>query len=127
MDLITTAQDLTSGWVNLGEPIDMTNFNRLGLYLNLDINSSLNARFRALGKRAKNDAEVYTLPIKTVSASDVKVESEYVEFNVDADQRMILTIATEGVVPFIQIQVQAGTVGVTPGQIDNAYVEFSNY
>lgn len=127
MELISAPQNLTSGWVNLGEPIDMTKASRLGLYIKLDINDSLNPRVRAMAKRGKNDIDLWELPIRTVGASDVKVEGEDFEFNVDADQNVVFSIATEGVVPFIQIQVQAGTVGASPGQIDDASFELSNY
>lgn len=105
----------------------MTNFTRLGLYLNLDINNTANARVRALAKLGKNDISSFLLPIKMVGASDVKVEGEYFEFNIDADQLMVLGMETEGLVPYVQLQVMAGTVGVTPGQIDAADIQFSNY
>lgn len=126
-ELISEPQDLTADWVNLGPIIEMANWSRMAPYIDLDINDSLNVRVRAIVKRGRNDAKAYNLPIRNVSASDVKLEDEYLEFNVDADQKMVLEVETKGLVPFIQLQVMAGTVGATAGQILSAGVEFSNY
>lgn len=119
--LISAAQDLTANWVDLGGEISTENVQHIGIYINLDINNSQDARVRLLAKHTSAGTDEYNLPIRTVSASDVKVEDEYIEFNVDADQKMILEFDLDGIVPFCQIQVQAGTVGATAGQIDSAY------
>lgn len=119
--LISVAQNLTANWVDLGGEISTANVQHIGVYINLDINDSNNARVRLLAKHTSAGADEYTLPIRTVSASVVSVEGEYIEFNVDADQKVILEFTLDGVVPFCQIQVQAGTVGATAGQIDGAH------
>lgn len=126
--LISAAQDLTASWVDLGDPVPMSDWNRCALWANLDINNTNDARVRAIAKLTDTvGAGEYTLPIKVVTSSDVKVEGEYIEFNVDADQKMVLEVETKGLVPFIQFQVQAGTVGATAGQFDSAIVTQSNY
>ena len=104
----------------------MASYTRLGLWLNVDINNSTNVRFRAVGKREKGDTSDYPLIITTTTASDIKVEDEYFELSVDADQLLIAEILTNNLVPYVQIQVQTGTVGATAGQIDAADVTFSN-
>lgn len=119
--LISAAQNLTASWVDLGFEIDCKGYDSLGLWLTLDINDTNNARVRVLVKHTKAGSEEYVLPIRTVSASDVKVEDEYIEFNTDADQKMVLSWQLDNVIPFIQIQVMAGTVGASAGQIDAAY------
>ena len=126
MQLITSAQTLTASWVDLGAELDMSSYKRALIWINLDINDSLNARVRALGKLANNATLEYSFPIKVVGSSDVKVDDEYIEFNVDADQQMILEVETNGLIPFLQFQIQAGTAGVAPGQFDNADATFSN-
>lgn len=118
--LITAAQNLTASWADLGSPIPVNQYARIGLYARLDINDSLNARIRAIAMRGQADTVDYTFPISTVGTSDVKIEAEYLEFNTDADQNMIFEIITNGIAPYVQIQVQAGTVGATAGQIDEA-------
>lgn len=65
----------------------------------------------------------YYLPIRTVSASDVKVEDEYIEFNVDADQNAILEIDTNKVVNFIQLQAQDSNN--SDGQLESVYLVFN--
>lgn len=126
ISLISESQELTADWADLGSEIDMISipYTKSGLYLNLDIGSDTNIRIRALGKHASSATEEYVLPILTVSASDIKAESEYVELNVDADQKIILTVDTKGVIPFVQWQVMAGSH--TDGEILTAYVINSN-
>lgn len=120
--LVSSPQDLTGSWVDLGVELTLGGASYVGLYVELDINLSTNARVRLLAKHATAHADEFTLPIRTVGASDVKVEDEYVEFNTDADQKMLLSWDLDGVVLFGQFQVQAGTVGGTAAQIDDAWV-----
>jgi len=120
--LVTSAQDLTAAWVDLGSEYEVAGARFVGVYVNLDINSSSDARIRFLGKHTGAHADEFVLPIRTVGASDVKVEDEYIEFNTDADQKMLIGADLDGVVMFLQVQVQAGTVGVTAGQIDDAWM-----
>jgi hypothetical protein len=129
LSLIDSAQDLTASWVDLGDPVNTNTMENVGLWLNVDINNSLNARVRALAQKTKTGGtgDEYVMPIRVVTASDVKVEPEYIEFNNDADQLMILAVGTDRLIPFIQFQVQAGTVGATAGQIDTAHVSFDNF
>ena len=124
--LISAAQDLTASWVDLGNEIDVRDSESIGVWVDLDINSSQNARIRALAKQSIGAAKEFVLPIRTISASDVKLEDEYFEFNVDADQQMILAIDTDELIPFIQMQVMVGTVGGTAGQIDSAEVTWKS-
>jgi len=120
--LITVVQDVTAAWVDLGGEVDVKGFNRIAVWLNVDINDSLDIRIRALAKHTSAHADEFNLPIRTVSASDVKVEDEYFEFNVDADQFVVLAVELGNVIPLVQFQVQAGTVGATAGQIDSARI-----
>ena len=96
----------------------MGGFRKLGIFATLDINSSNNARIRALGKLDSGGTKEYQLIISTVSASNVKIEDAYYEWNADADMETILVVDTDGVVPFIQLQIMAETVGATAAQID---------
>lgn len=121
LTLISAPQNFTAGWVDLGFEIDCRTYNTLAVWLELDINLSNNARIRALTKLTLGGTNEYVLPIRTVSATDVKVDAEYTEFNTDADQSMVLSVELANVVPFVQFQIQAGTVGGTAAQIDSAY------
>lgn len=112
-----TPQDLTASWVDIGDEFVMEGYSHLGLWVNLDINDSLNARIRVLVKNSEAHADEYSLPIKTVGASSIAVEDLYYEFNVDADQKVLLEVETNGHVKIAQVQISAGTAGVAPGQI----------
>lgn len=120
-NIIGAPQNLTAAWVDLGGEIDTRYSQRIGMWITLDINGSANARIRLLAKHTSGGSEEYVLPIRNVSASDVKVEPEYIEWNNDADVLMVLASDLDGLIPYVQLQVQAGTVGAPAGQIDAAY------
>lgn len=119
--LISAAQDLTGAWVDLGGVIPTSNAEAIGLYLTLDINGSTNARVRMLTLHTSGGTE-HVLPIRTVGASAVAVEDEYIEFTDDADQSMLLSWTLAGIIPFVQFQVSTGAVGAPAGQIDAANI-----
>lgn len=115
----TTPTDFTANWAQLGSEIDMRGYNTLLLYGVLDINDSTNARIRVVGRHTSLGTD-YPVAIETVSSSDIKVEAEYIEFNVDADQNMILKVKTDGI-PYVAVQIQAGAVGASAGHFDSVY------
>lgn len=121
-DIIAAAQNLTANWADLGAELHVAGAKAVGLWVTLDINDSTNARVRLLAKWESGGSDEYVLPVRTVSSSDVKVEDEYAEFNDDADQSVLLSWDLDGLVPYVQFQVQAGAVGVAAGQIDAAHV-----
>lgn len=114
---IDSPQDLTANWADLGSEIKVDGAQTVLLWVVLDINDSENARVRALGKRESVGDEEYTFPIRTVSATKVTVEVDYTEFASDDDQNMILAVDLDGGVPYLQFQVQTGTVGASAGNI----------
>ncbi len=120
--LISSPQLFTTSFVDLGVPIDCVGFNNLAIWIKIDINDSLNARIRALGKFAIDDVDEYFFPIKTVSSSDIKVETEYVEFNIDQDQSYVINYSINNVIPYVQFQISVGTLGAIPGSILSAYI-----
>jgi len=122
-DLISAAQNFTASWVQLGDKrIDCRDKQKIALWFNLDVNDSLNMRFRAVGFKDETDSDAYVLPIMSVSSSKVELADEYYEFADDDDQRMIVEIDVLDVLPYVEIQIQAGTAGVSPGQIDEAMI-----
>ena len=120
--IISAAQNVGTGWADLGSEYQLGGARTCALYARVDINTSTNVRVRFLAKHASAHADEFVLPIRTVSASDVKVEDEYLEFNVDADQNMILSADLDGCVLYGQWQVQAGALGDTAAQIDDAWL-----
>lgn len=119
--LIAAAQNFTAAWVDLGGEIPTAGVTHLGLWLNLDVNDSLNMRIRALRKHTIAHADEFPGQVRVLSSSDIKTQPEYIEIDTDADQCYLVSFPLDGVVPFVQIQIMAGTVGGTAGQVDSAY------
>jgi hypothetical protein len=113
-----TPQAFTASWVDIGPEIDMNGYSKLGIFATLDINDSTNARIRALAKLDSGGTKEYNLQIKTTAAAAITIENQYYEWNVDADCETYLEVETNGLIPFIQLQIEAGAVGASAGQID---------
>jgi len=108
--LVTSAQDITTSWVDMGNEIDVRGFTQLNLYVTLDINDGVDVRIKALGKHEFGGTDEFDFSIETEAASDIKIEPKYIEFNTDVDQLQVIKFETFGV-PYIQIQVMAVTAG----------------
>lgn len=119
--LIDSPQILTADWADLDNELSVGGANTISIWLNLDINDSLNVRVRLLAKHELGGAEEYKLPISNVSPMAVQVNDEKIEIDNDEDQVLILTWPLMGTILFVQFQVQAGEVGLMPAQILTAY------
>ena len=123
VSLIGSAQNFTGSMADLGSEIDCRGYKYLRVFLTLDINDSFDCRIAVLAKHTSAGAEEYIYdPNKwTVRDSTLSAFGAYREWNTDADALYILEIEMDNAIPYIQIQIQAGTVGGTAGQIDAAY------
>ena len=117
--LIAAKQVITAAWVDLGDAVDTRGAETLGVWIVLDIEGSNDVRIRALALHTAEDNE-YLLPIRTVSSTDVKITPEYMEFANDVDQNMLLAVTLKNIVPMVQLQVMAGTLGSPAAEIDEA-------
>jgi hypothetical protein len=117
MQLITEAQELTDTWANLGGIVDMRSFNGLSLFFGLDINDSENLQFRAVYKRSLNDQDNYEATIGELTSGDMVLSPKVYELGVDADGNYSLKITTNNTAPYLQLQVQVLTEGVSAGDI----------
>ena len=120
-ELIQSAQTVTSDWVNLGLLIDTRGFNTAAAWLNININDSTMLRLRCLARHTPDVVDDFVLPIRNVSAGDVKLQDEFFEFSDDIDQKMIVSCTMENVIPHCQFQVMAGSVGATAAIITTAH------
>jgi len=118
--LVSTPQTVGTAWADLGSEYKLAGARTCAIYANVDINDATNMRVRFLAKHASAHADEFVIPIRTISASDVKVEDSYIEFNTDADQNMILSADLDGCVMYGQWQVQVATG--TAAQIDDAWL-----
>lgn len=116
-DLKTSTQDFTTSWVNHGSEISTDGHNRISLWFDIDINDTVDVRVRILAKHTKGGADEYTFPIKTISDSYISIKDEYIEFATDVDGKRVISFNLDEIIPFVQVQIQAGTVGATAGKI----------
>ena len=93
----------------------------LGAYLGWTINDSVDLRYR-LRAHLEAGGSAYLLPIRTVSANDVKVEDNYYEENVDASKRRFITFDLDACVPWVSLQASVGTAGGTAATLDGCNV-----
>ena len=117
--LTSAAQDFTSGWVNLGSAFRTTGGDTITLWLVLDINNTVNAQFRVLFYHTSG-GDAYSPQIITPDATVNKIEPQYFEVETDADQNIVVDFGILGTA-YAQVQIKAGTVGATAGQIDESY------
>ncbi len=127
VSIIAAAQNLTNAWADCGNEILVDGSNTLCWWINLDINNSLNVRFRVLAKHTSQGAVEYMLPTKVVDTSAtpylVKFEGNQLEYNnAGVDAAFVLSFALDNCVRYCQPQIMAVTVGVTPGQILNSEI-----
>lgn len=121
-DVITSPQDITASWVDLGSEILVDGYTNLGLWVKLIINDSVNVRLKVLAKQTESATDEFEVPIKTIGSTSIDLNTPYYEFDADVDQNMLLEVDTGGYVGFIQIQVQAEIIGATAAQIESLSV-----
>lgn len=120
--IISAPQILTGSWVDVGPEYRTDRKEKAALWLNITINDSQNFRIRALGKLIYDATGEYFLPISTVSTSEINIQDEYNELSDDIDQKIIVSVLLDHLIPIIQWQVQVGTIGATPAVINSAYM-----
>ena len=106
------AQVLTAAYADFGGEINCLNYDKLKLYLTIDANDSENISIKALAKLEEGATEEYDLP----SVSSGAVDKLAYEINYDTDGYQCLDFDLTGV-KRIQLQIIAGTLGDTPGQV----------
>ncbi len=124
---VASAQDFTASFADLGSEINCKGYKYLYYYITLDINSTQNARIKFLAKHTAGGSDEYKIdhnqiecPATTVSAV-AGSEDSYLEFDNDQDDLYCIKVPILNGLPYIQPQIEAGTVGATAGQIDEAY------
>jgi len=114
--LISSAQSVSSNWLDVGNPVEVTGYKRIGLDINLEILDSNNVRLRWVRQEASGGTDRVHI-IETVGASSVAVAARYYEFSSDSDQNVSLDF---NIFPinYVQLQVQAGTEGSSVAQLN---------
>lgn len=116
-DLKTSAQNFTTSWVDYGSEISTDGHVRISLWFDMDINDTIDTRVRILAKHTRGGTDEYTFPIETVSDSFISVKDEYIEFATDTDGKRVISFELDEIIPLVQVQISAGTVGASAGQM----------
>lgn len=121
IQLITTPQDVTADWVDVGPEIPASGFNSIGFWLEFGITgtTSLNLQFRLLLRHTKAGT-AYNRTFYTASTGFDLAVPYFVQLDQDADQNLFVPFDLNCAVPFVQLQIMAGSVGATPASLDNA-------
>lgn len=123
--LLEESQDVTNEWVDCGLVVNTCSesgsSNNLAFLIDLDINDSTDVRFRIIGNWNDTTSLDYVFSIYDIKANVVNISPEYAELTSDTDQSIVLEFQTAGI-PYIQLQVKTGTVGVLPCSINSIYV-----
>ena len=112
---------LGTAWADVGSALRVGGAHYLGAYVDVTINLSTDVRFRVQSMYADGGTK-FLLPIVTENTADIQVEDEYVEMNVDTDQKMLLAWELFAVVNFVQLQASVGTAGGTAATLDDCQV-----
>lgn len=122
VELLESAQDVTSGWVTVGEVISVGNKKSIALWIDYTANDSLSTQIQILAGATSGGVE-HNIPIQTVGASEVEVAPWVLTLS-DANQKIVLPVELSGQIPFILVQVKAGTVGSTAGSFDSIMISY---
>jgi hypothetical protein len=126
--IIAAAFNLTAAWQDIGPEIPLQGYTKLSLWVDLTIHDSQGVRFKLLAKHTSAGTDEYLVPISSVDTTsavfNTVVQGEYVEFGVNADQKMLLTWELDNTIPYVQLQVIANVAGTAPGHINTAYVTY---
>jgi len=124
-DLVLAAapQTLTASYVQLGtEELNSRNYEIATLFLVLDVNASENVTLKPMATPGSTDE--FDFPMKTLGTGKVLLDPLSYELNVDADQKIAVSIDVKGVKE-MKYYIKAGTLGATAGIITSAYVVYS--
>jgi len=124
--LVTSAQDITASWVDMGSEIDMRDFTDLNVFLTVDINDGQNVRIKALGKHEFDGTDEFDFIQGTDNGTITTITPTYTELESDTDQLIMLKFKTYGI-PYIQLQVMAviagdEVTGETAAAISDCYI-----
>jgi len=120
-ELLSSAQAFTDSWADVGDYIQVQMTDLLRVRMAITKNSSVNMRSR-LVEYAVTGGTAFIPQIETESASDVKLEPLYKEFNTDpAGLDASFTYDVKGM-KIVKLQIEAGTVGATPATLDECKI-----
>jgi len=106
-------------WTDVGDPIEMWGYSKVGIWLDAYIDDSYYMSIRAVAKLNKDDTNEYPLSIKTIDQQTIDSYQAEVRLHKTecACNRYLLIVETDGVIPYLQLQMKTDFEG------DRGYVD----
>ncbi len=117
--LITSPQEFTSGWLNIGREYDTRYVLMVALWLDVAINLSEGLQVRILAKHTADHANAYSLPIRAIAPDVMNLSGEFGKLTANNDQQLIVSWDLDGLIPAIQFQIKADVVGSRAASMDS--------
>ncbi len=104
--VVVTAEDLTASYLKQGATIDMRGYNILQIFVEADVNDSLNVdmKLMAVHTLAGTQFDIKPLSVQSLWTTVVADFADVYEFHVNG-------------LPYVDIMVIAGTAGATAGDL----------
>lgn len=123
--MLEPPQSPTIAWVDIGRMLYVQGLGSLAFWIDVAMNDSRNLRFRVQAVPAPESINRFDIPIQTVQSDVVEIDTEFFEFQQDVDQKILFQSSLGNLVPYVQLQVQAGTVGAIPAVINDILVSIN--
>lgn len=123
--LLDSPQTVTGSWVDIGDEISTEGVGDIGFWIKVTINDSQNVDFRYLAKHTAAHADEYEIMVETITNGLEQEDPVIYELNRDIDQKIFHHFPLNGEIPYLQMQVKAGTVGATGATIDEVLYDIN--
>ena len=122
VSLISSAQNLSASFADLGYEIDCRGYNTIGLWLKCTWEESQGIQVKALAKHTVGGTEEYDLPLELISGGVINVTTELRQMPDSINWLYVYAIKTRNIIPYIQFQARHTNVPISNGTIDTAYI-----
>lgn len=122
---------LTASYQDVGTEVSMVGYKYASYFVNLDISSSLDVRFKVLAKHTSAGINEYELDDSAVKITTPNtyyglsgsVSVRAFELNSNIDQDFVIKVQTDNNIPYLQLMATAiSQSSTTPGRIESCYV-----
>jgi len=119
VNLISSAQNLTGPFTDVGGEIDARSYNAGAFFVNVDINGATDVAFKLLAKHESGGSEEYPIDPGFWSLRDSTTTSTggYKILSTDADSLYHIPFVVDNEAPFLQLQVGAPVTAGTAGNL----------
>ena len=123
--LLSSPQTVTASWADIGSEITTDGYEDIGLWIKVTINNSQDVELRTQAKHESGGSDEYEMMTETITAGLETEDPIVYELNRDQDQDVYFHVPLRGEIPYLQVQVKAGTVGATGATIDEIKYDLS--